>query len=199
MTVNGITYYKPNIVGRAFGQRPHVCKCGCRGNGSSNGLLGQAKGAIKLTLTPDDAVRATAFLKWVSSTRIRTAGGQSVGTNDIVEFIREVAIMPIDVAKKVLQYATTPGLVYTVWNEGKKTKQQIETRMQNDPEFRQKVKDVTEKVLRTGTDVFDIFTGPIKSISTTITWLPYIVIGGLALLALFIFMNPGVGRKVSVF
>jgi len=146
--------------------------------------------------------RAQAFINWVNVASQRTAGGSYVGTNDLVEFVQQVHQMNIDVARQVLKYTTTPGIVYTIYQAGGSTKQQIETRMQTDPEFKQKVEQVTKKVLSTGEDIWESILGPLKGISKTISWMPYIIIGALGLAAYFIFTNPGTIRspkKVSVF
>jgi hypothetical protein len=140
-------------------------------------------------------------VNWVKNTNVRTAGGTYLGNNDLVEFVQQVHQMNIDVARQVFKYTTTPGLIYSIYQAGSGTKAQIENRMQNDPDFKRDVQNVTKKVLTTGSDVWDMVTGPIKGVTTTITWLPYIVIGGLILAAVFAFSNPGsvsTPRRISL-
>jgi hypothetical protein len=161
--------------------------------------IGDAKGGIKLTLTPKDATRAKAYLQTILN---KEAGGQYIGNTGLVQFVKDINQVPQDVIKTIAQYTTTPGLVYTVYNEGKKTKEQITTRMATDPQFKQDVENVVTKIKTTGSDILSTVTDPIVSTSKLITWLPYIVVGTLATFAFYVVKNPGsisTPRKVSVF
>jgi len=174
--------------------RLKACGCGCKS------LRGDAKGGINLNPNTSGE-RAQAFKSWIKTAQVRTAGGQFIGNSDLVEFVQEVHKMNIDIAKKVLQYTTTPGLIYTIYNAGSGTKTAIENRMATDPQFKQDVQNITKKVLTTGQNVWDTIVDPIKGVSTTIAWLPYIIVGGLALVAIFAFKNPGsvrTPRRISL-
>lgn len=162
-------------------------------------LLGDAKGGTKTTGTPKTSSRAKAYIKTVL---VKEAGGQYVGNSGLSEFVKDLYQIPADVVKDIAQYTTTPGLVYTVYNEGKKTKQQIETRMATDPEFKQNVETVIQKIKTTGGDILSTVTDPIVGTSKLIAWLPYIAVGTLVTFAVFAFRNPGsisTPRKVSLY
>lgn len=170
--------------------------CSCRGKC----LLGDAKSGTNLNPS-SGGERARAFSSWVKNAQVRTAGGQFIGTSDLVEFVQQVHNMNIDIAKKVLRYTTTPGLIYTIYQAGGSTKTQIENRMATDPQFKQDVQSITKKVLTTGSDVWDTIVNPIKGVSTTISLMPWIIIGTLALAAVFAFKNPGsvrTPRRISL-
>lgn len=181
-----------------------LCGClscaNCKCKSTCSSLKGDAKGGTNQN--PNTAgVRAQAFKNWISNTKIRTAGGQFIGSTDLVEFVQEVHKFNYDTVKKYLYPFTTPGIVQAIYNAGSGTKTQIENRMATDPEFKQKVQDVTKKVLTTGENVLNTVIDPIKGITTTVAWLPYIIVGGLALVAIFAFKNPGsvrTPRRISL-
>jgi len=179
----------------------HSCKSGgkCKCGGKCKGLSGEnAHGVTNPNATGE---RAKAFVNWVKNTSVRTAGGQYIGQSDLVEFVQQVHQMNIDIAKEVLRYSTTPGIVYSIYQAGKSTKTQIENRMATDPQFKQQVQDVTKKVLSTGENVWNTIVDPIKGVSTTISMLPWIIGIGLALFALYAFQNPGsvsTPRRISL-
>lgn len=162
------------------------------------GGLGEAKGGTKTTTTPKGSTRAQAYLKTLQS---KEAGGMYVGNSGLTQFVKDLNQVPRDVVQTIAQYTTTPGLLYTVYNEGVKTKTQIETRMQTDPQFKQDVESVVQKIKTTGSDIFSTVTDPIISTSKLITWLPYMLVGTLAIAAFYVVKNPGsisTPRKVSL-
>jgi len=162
-------------------------------------FLGDAIPAIKTTGTPKNSTRASAYVKVIIN---KEAGGQYIGNSGLTQFVKDLNQIPHDVIKTVAQYTTAPGLVYTVYQEGKKTKTQIETRMATDPQFKQDVQSVIDKVKNTGGDIVDTIVNPIVGTSKLISWLPYIAVGTLATIALFAFKNPGsvsTPRKVSLY
>lgn len=188
----------PQVYGLNNFQLKKGCQCG--GKCGKHGLHGPDAHGVTNT-APSGATRAQAFVSWVYNTRVRTAGGSYLGTSDLVEFVQQVHNMNIDVARQVLKYTTTPGLIYSIYQAGNGTKTQIEQRMATDPQFKQDVQSITKKVLNTGSEIWDTVTGPIKGISTTITWLPWIVIGGLAAFVLYAFLNPNsisTPRRISL-
>lgn len=179
-------------------------------NGCSNGncagcLLGDAGGAINLNppKKKTTSTRAAAVQKAIREKVLsRTAGGTYVGNSSLVEFVKDIGSVPGDLIAEFAHYGTTPGIIYEIYSEGKKTKDQITTRMATDPEFKEKVNNVVNKVVTTGSDVLDTITGPIVGTSQMLTWMPYIVIAGIGLLALFAFKNPesvSTPRKVSLY
>lgn len=173
-------------------------KCNCGGH-CSTGLLGaDAHGVTKLNTL---GTRATAVKKFLDNVMVRTAGGQYLGDDALTYVVQEMAKLP----ETALQYLTLPGITYTVakqiWNTGKQSAQSIAKTINDNPQLKQTVKDLTQKIIKSGGDILDMVVNPIKSTSMLITWLPYIVIGILAIAAIFAFKNPGSvsPRKVSVF
>ena len=138
--------------------------------------IGAATPGTKTTGTPKGGTRAQAYIKTILT---KEAGGQYVGNSGLTQFVKDLNQIPQDVLTTVAQYTTAPGLVYTVYNEGKKTKQQIESRMATDPEFKNTVETVVNKIKTTGSDILSTVTDPIVSSSKLITWLPYIIVGTL--------------------
>jgi len=157
-----------------------------------NNCRGCRLGAEAHGVTNNNAAgeRAQAFSTWLNNTNVRTAGGQYLGTGDLVEFVQQVHQFNYDTVKKFLYPITTIGLIQAVYNAGSGTKSSIEQRMATDPQFKQDVQNITKKVLNSGSEILSTITGPIKGISMTITWLPWLIIGGLGLLAVFAFKNP---------
>lgn len=190
------TYYgfKPLNSGMRIIKKP--CNCG---GSCCNGRLGSE--AHGVTNTNAAGERASAVTKFVNNTVQRTAGGQYLGTSTLVEVAKDLAKLP----QNYLQYMTVPGITYTVakgvWDLGKQSGETITQTINENPQIKQKVLDFTKKIVTSGKDIVDTVVNPIKGVSTTIAWLPYIVIGGLILLAIFAFKNPDTLKpgKVSVF
>lgn len=163
--------------------------------------IGDAKGAINQNRNVTGS-RAQAYERQVVGNVLRRAGGETTMQTQIVEFVKDVGSVPVDVVTIFTKYATTPGLVYSIYNEGKKTKAQITQRIETDPQFKQDVQNVVEKIKTTGKDVLDTFVNPIVSTSKLITWAPYIVVGSLFAFLAYAFLNPGsitTPRKVSLY
>jgi len=189
------TYFKPNIIGRLIGMQPGSCKCGGR-CGGLNGLGEDAHGVTRQNAAGE---RAQAITKFINNVSQRTAGGMSLGDNELTYVAQELAKLP----QNLLQYMTLPGLTYTVvkkvWDTGKQTAQTIGTEIKNNPVLKQNIKDISKKVLTYGKDILDTVVAPVKGVSTLISWLPWITIGVLVIFAIMAFQgNISTPKKFSL-
>lgn len=75
--------------------------------------------------------------------------------------------------------------IYPFWTTYKST-QAIADKLESDPVLKEKTKNVISNMLNAGENVVNTLWSPVKGVSTLLEWLPYIVIGGLGIAAVYV-------------
>jgi hypothetical protein len=147
------------------------------GNGASPGSTTGAKGTTKTNAAGEQASALIKFAKSIDTNN----------NNDLVKFIK-FPVLGMLLANP--QTALTLGIPALVISEiveySKKSDSSITYKLTTDPVFKENVKKVVNKVIKVGENVLSPIVTPIKTGLTLIEMLPYVVIGILAIAAIYV-------------